>query len=1490
MAATTEEADQDELETTLKTKECVMPAIVDNDEKVHQNGNTLLDPTTHTNEHVDGVVFDKPKDPHGSPCKVGANSVRKQIDMEDDSSFTVVKHKPHENCSELNTTEPNSCDDNAASDQSVTSVEMSNSKEHGINNSEVSNNSSPVCDNSSTDHFVSNKCSKPLSNGVDNKSSDSDGSDDECLANLAKDNQSDSDNECLASIAKEAVKNPLLNNVKNVPRKARKSAFSLIKTVNLAPIANVTIPLAEVEQALKCDKALDSVSIGTSDGQETEEDRDISNVESGQEQDAAAKKIGKILKRKKKMGTYNFPSSKKLKKKKVKTDSDATHSGAESAMSNNMECEDSAANSTNEDTCPSVDSKSDAGNPQCEGLGAATNENLPANALDVLSRNSHLAFKPKSRSMTARKKINDGSPYRGKTVMQLLNETNERKKRQIKALSGRTHVENNLQLAANTTHGTDGFEADLDESREGCDSDAERNGVRKTLRKRKSPDPDDNGLLTSHDAASDMSVCSSDKKPRSLSGEFTPKIPIITVVTSHQPQTPGLRSILPKPPLLSSQLDLTSSVAQARVNQSIVPVNAASDFSIPSTRYVAVKNLDSQLDSLPSEHYVAITKIDSPQPSQDCSAIKDVSLPSQNCGALKNSDALRALLTCKQSSIPTELGHSSSKFSSLGHDAKLMSTPNGLCYPVTPPKTPEDGAIGDDGSQLSSSAAVPGSVSPDRSIIPLCCCKLNGASFTKLDTKVLYCQALDSVDGKILGCCNKVSNSQLVRPAVKIPFMAICENHRKRLKLHQCCPGCGHFCVRGKFYQCRKDSAQFTHSFHQQCQVFKDSKLFCPHCGEESSQYEVNISTCELQTMTMAENIQKGTEYILRKQQQAANRAKMTVQYPSLRAKESDSSVNTSLVSHMLPSSKTISSANIPLGPDRLALEKIITHLDQERPKKYRNLPKSLYQPSIEGDLEKVVYMLMDGADPNQKYEEYDDETPLHAAAYNCHLAVLHVLIQAGASSHMKDKKLKTPLMYAAERNNLSCVQYLVKAGADVKEMGEDGMSCLHYAAKSGNIDIIKYLIETAKMDPNIQDDGGWTPIIWAAESQFLNVVRYLMYEGADPKVQDNEENTGLHWAAYSGNVDITELFIEAGCDINSPNEHGDRPLHISARQDHYECIVLLLARGADVECRNNEGDTALTCIIDQSTSSWMALKVNKQLRAFGAKLGRIEKLIHRDIAYGREKNPIACTNAVDDESFPTDYLYVNENIETTPLNINRTLTSLQSCRCKDDCSSLFCVCARSSVKCWYDKLGHLLPDTNLVEPPLVFECNRACRCWTNCNNRVVQNGITVRLQLFKTSGRGWGVKTLQDIPKGKFVCEYIGELISDSEADRREDDSYLFDLDNRDGETYCIDARKYGNISRFINHLCEPNLIPVKVFIDHQDLRFPRICFFSSRDIKAHEELGFDYGEKFWIIKWKQFTCACSNIKCKYSSETIHKTLEDYRRRHLEEEITPDT
>lgn len=848
----------------------------------------------------------------------------------------------------------------------------------------------------------------------------------------------------------------------------------------------------------------------------------------------------------------------------------------------------------------------------------------------------------------------------------------------------------------------------------------------------------------------------------------------------------------------------------------------------------------------------------------------------QQHSLLKNPSSSTLLVAANRSATIT-----SSKLAVNGSSSSLIkpNVPNGVAC-LTPPKTPDNDTALEAAAAATLSKHVANQADTS-DIIPLCCCKISGASFPKLTTAHTYCQALDTVDNKVLGCFNKVTNSVLVRPGVKIPFMAMCEAHRRNLKLHQCCPGCGHFCVQGQFQLCQGNGKESEHTFHKQCAFYRGGKNLCPHCGASGNitQVELKLSGSDgvVSDVTVPSSLQSQNDLVVRKVARMGGRS----------IRKSKSTYGAKQETLTLPNNKEIDISAIPLGPDQQVLTKLSKCAMEDRPKKYRSMTKDLYTPASEGDVEKVFYLLMDGMDPNQRYEEQEGQTAMHAAATSGSIGTVVLLQQFGGEIHAQDKSLRTPMMCAAEGGNLEVVKFLDKAGAKVEDRGEDGMTSLHYAAKAGYIDIVQYILSTQRLDVNIEDDGGWTPIIWATESQLLDVVKFLIKHGGDPNKKDNEENTGLHWAAFSGSLDISEVFLDLGCELDSPNEHGDRPLHIAARQDHYDIVVLLLARGANVNLKNNKDETPVECCINQSSQVCMALKVNQKLRGFAAhKLIHPERLVERDITMGREKNPIACVNSEDDEPCPTDYLYVTQNVETSWLNINCVITSLQSCRCKDDCSSMYCVCSRSSIRCWYDKMGRLVEEINLLEPPLLFECNRACRCLINCNNRVVQNGITCRLQMFRTNGRGWGVRTLMDIPKGTFVCEYVGELISDSEADIREDDSYLFDLDNKDGDTYCIDARKYGNISRFINHLCEPNLVPVKVFVEHQDLRFPRICLFSSKDIAAYEELGFDYGEKFWMIKWKFFTCACKSSKCKYSSDTIHKTLEDYKLRYPDEQV----
>ncbi|KAH8298675.1 hypothetical protein KR059_011108, partial [Drosophila kikkawai] len=78
-----------------------------------------------------------------------------------------------------------------------------------------------------------------------------------------------------------------------------------------------------------------------------------------------------------------------------------------------------------------------------------------------------------------------------------------------------------------------------------------------------------------------------------------------------------------------------------------------------------------------------------------------------------------------------------------------------------------------------------------------------------------------------------------------------------------------------------------------------------------------------------------------------------------------------------------------------------------------------------------------------------------------------------------------------------------------------------------------------------------------------------------------------------------------------------------------------------------------------------------------------------------------------------------------------------------------------------------------------IYECNSRCKCRKNCLNRVVQFSLEMKLQVFKTSNRGWGLRCVNDIPKGAFICIYAGHLLSETVANQGgQDDEYYADLD----------------------------------------------------------------------------------------------------------------
>lgn len=469
------------------------------------------------------------------------------------------------------------------------------------------------------------------------------------------------------------------------------------------------------------------------------------------------------------------------------------------------------------------------------------------------------------------------------------------------------------------------------------------------------------------------------------------------------------------------------------------------------------------------------------------------------------------------------------------------------------------------------------------------------------------------------------------------------------------------------------------------------------------------------------------------------------------------------------------------------------------------------------------------------------------------------------------------------------------------------------------------------------------------------------------------------------------------------------------------------------------------------------------------------------DFSEGKELVPVPCVNE-SDSTHPPPLNYTRHRMCAPGVSINTSLDFMVGCDCTDGC--------RDRTKCSCHQLtidatslftggpvdvnaGYTHKRLTRYVPTGVYECNPLCRCdpWT-CSNRLVQHGQQLRLQLFMTRHKGWGIRCMDDLSKGTFVCIFTGKIVTDdlasldavqsgneylanldyieeveklkegyeseaicseteeegdkkrqrmttvslkkhalqtrdcgsddespvakqkkvsagtvrnSAADDAEADSdhseFSDDMDDEDykvsldevkfsdsdyqrsyvtrrnakilsvhedspkdgyaalppsisaeqtevsssmakqmrkegpGESatgfarkstrnfavksshrrvkqqevpketpvkkatlcrrntrslfsdekacYLIDAKHYGNIGRYINHSCSPNLFVQNVFVDTHDLRFPWVAFFTSKRIRAGTELTWDYGYEVGSVEGKVVLCCCGSSEC---------------------------
>ena len=122
---------------------------------------------------------------------------------------------------------------------------------------------------------------------------------------------------------------------------------------------------------------------------------------------------------------------------------------------------------------------------------------------------------------------------------------------------------------------------------------------------------------------------------------------------------------------------------------------------------------------------------------------------------------------------------------------------------------------------------------------------------------------------------------------------------------------------------------------------------------------------------------------------------------------------------------------------------------------------------------------------------------------------------------------------------------------------------------------------------------NGRTALSLAARNGNLQILSYLLKNGADYRIKDCQGNTPMHYAAAYGFAECLSELNKAGCDYNFYNIQHLTPLGVAWVKNHYSIVKVILSfPDTDVNFKDNEGKTLLIySLIKFKLESWDYIK-----------------------------------------------------------------------------------------------------------------------------------------------------------------------------------------------------------------------------------------------------------------------------------------------------------
>ncbi|XP_019852459.1 PREDICTED: uncharacterized protein LOC100641765 [Amphimedon queenslandica] len=221
-----------------------------------------------------------------------------------------------------------------------------------------------------------------------------------------------------------------------------------------------------------------------------------------------------------------------------------------------------------------------------------------------------------------------------------------------------------------------------------------------------------------------------------------------------------------------------------------------------------------------------------------------------------------------------------------------------------------------------------------------------------------------------------------------------------------------------------------------------------------------------------------------------------------------------------------------------------------------------------------------------------NDKTPLHIAAEKGYEEIVQLLLENGASIHIKDCVSYTPLHYGVESGKTKIVELLLQKGFPLRLRWheESWNKAITNVACKGHTEVIEFLIQTGELNimPSAQCTAPLHHAIIYCQKEMISLLLSYIDISASLKFGP------MHVAAEHGLIDIAELLRKHGISADDGDNDGLRPLHYACRASQVEMVDYLLRTGEvrDPMKVSKEGLSPLDVIAPESTARTKLLQL----------------------------------------------------------------------------------------------------------------------------------------------------------------------------------------------------------------------------------------------------------------------------------------------------------